>query len=656
MYTIDIDVGGTLTDGLFGDRQTLAAVKVDTTPHDLTVCFMDCLQAGTDKLGFDDLGALLAQTQLIRWSTTITTNVLAERRGPRLGLFVSKGEEHSLYGGNGSSLALEFVGKDNVIGLTQPVDPQAVLGLVKSLLERGVRRICISLAGAFNNAIDEAKLKQIIEQQYPDHYLGAVPVLLGSDICKHLDDMTRTHYALINAYVHGPLADTLFKAEDKLRDQFGWKRQLLIGHQNGGVARVAKTRAVDTIESGPTMGLFASADFARRYNLANVVALDVGGTTTKVSLIINNSPTLNRNPEIFGIPLKMPTPDVHSIALGGGSVARVKDGAVQLGPESMGAYPGPACYDLGGTEATFTDAALVMGYLNPDNFLGGARFLNAEGAREAIQTQVADRLGISVEEAATRIVNRAFDMTAQSINSQLGKANQVVTECTLFAYGGNGAIFATSVTERVGLRAAYIFDFGSVFSVLGSSLADIVHVYEHALMVEPDESGAAKLSDSLASMRQEALRDMEGEGLDSTQVQLALDLDTRTASGEVVTVSMPLNRRNDGLAPEALQQAGVAGLIELVRLRATYPVSHHEPQAASLADADASGVRVEDRSIYWNGQAMETSVYNWTELQPSNLVSGPAVIEGQNTTYLVGPGWQLRKDEFASGHLTRKEN
>ena len=262
MYTIDIDVGGTLTDGLFGDGQTLAAVKVDTTPHDLTVCFMDCLQAGTDELGFDDSGALLAQTQLIRWSTTITTNVLAERRGPRLGLFVSKGEEHSLYSGHGSNLALELVGEDNVIGLTQPVDPQAVLGLVKSLLERGVRRVCISLTGAFSNAKDEAKLKQVIEQQYPDHYLGAVPVLLGSDICKHPDDMTRTHYALINAYVHGPLADTLFKAEDKLRDQFGWKRQLLIGHQNGGVARVAKTRAVDTIESGPTMGLFASADFA----------------------------------------------------------------------------------------------------------------------------------------------------------------------------------------------------------------------------------------------------------------------------------------------------------------------------------------------------------------------------------------------------------
>lgn len=656
MYTIDIDVGGTLTDGLFGDGQQLAAVKVDTTPHDLTVCFMDCLQAGADELGFDDLGALLAQTQLIRWSTTITTNVLAERRGPRLGLFVSNGQEHSLYGANGNSPALEFLGEDNVIGLTQPVDQQAVLSLVKSLLERGVRRICISLAGAFSDASDETKLKQVIEQQYPDHYLGAVPVLLGSDICKHPDDMTRTHYALINTYVHGPLADTLFKAEDKLRDQFGWKRPLLIGHQNGGVARVAKTRAVDTIESGPTMGLFASADFAQHYNLDHVVALDVGGTTAKISLITNKSLVLNRSPEVFGIPLKMPVPDVFSIALGGGSVAHVVNGAIQLGPESMGAYPGPACYDLGGTEPTLTDAVLVLGYLNPDYFLGGTRFLNVEAAREAIQTHVAGPLGVSLEEAATRIVNRAFDMVAGSINSQLEKAGQAAAAHTLFAYGGNGAIFATGVAERAGLGAAYVFDLGPVFSVLGSSLADIMHVYEHTLMIKPDEGGLSELNGALAAMRQQALRDMAGEGLDPAQVQLVIDLDTRTAAEEVVTVSIPLEVSNGGLTAARLQQAGVTGLVELARLRATYTVDHAEPQSATPTEAGVAAAPIDNRPVYWDGKALETPIYTWSELQAGHLISGPAVIEGRSTTYLVGPGWQLRKDEFANGHLTRKES
>ena len=657
MYTIDIDVGGTFTDGLFSHGQQVTPIKVDTTPHDLTVCFLDCLQTGADQLGFDDLASLLRQTNVIRWSTTITTNVLAERRGPRLGLFVSGGHERDLYADNGSSTALDIVGKENVIGLPQPVDQQAVLGLVKSLLERGVRRVCISLAGAFSDATDEMRLQAAIEQQYPDHYLGAVPVLLGSDICKHPDDMTRTHYALINAYVHGPLASTLFKAEDELRDRFGWKRRLLIGHQSGGVARVAKTRAVDTIESGPTMGLFASAYFARRYHLDQVIALDVGGTTTKASFIANGVPALNREPKVFGIPLKVPVPDVSSIALGGGSIVHASsDGNVRLGPESMGAYPGPACYDLGGMEATFTDAALVLGYLNPDNFLDGTRFLNLDSARDAIQTHVAGPLGCTVEEAAARIVQSAFEMVAERINNRLDETGQSAADHTLFAYGGNGPIFATGVAERLGMEAAYVFDLGPVFSVLGSSLADIMHVYEHALMAGPDEEGVVRLNEALSAMREEAIRDMAGEGLDLTQVQLALELDVRGASGEVVTTSVPLDTGNGDLNRAGLQQIIGDGILELVRLRATYEVGGYEPAAVDLGDTDPAAERAGSRAVHWNGVRAETAIYHWEELTPGNLVPGPAVVEGSSTTYLVGPDWQLRKDEFGNGHLTRKES
>ncbi len=649
MYTIDIDVGGTLTDGLFGNAEQLASVKVDTTPHDLTVCFLDCLQAGADQLGFDDLGALLAETQLIRWSTTITTNVLAERSGPRLGLFVSEGNEHSLYGQD-SSPALGLLGQDSVIGLKQPVDQQAVLTLVKSLLERGVRRVCISLAGAFSDASDEQGMKAVIEQQYPDHFLGAVPALAGSDICKHPDDMTRTHYALINAYVHGPLADTLFKAEDRLRDEYGWKRQLLIGHQNGGVARVAKTRAVDTIESGPTMGLYASAEFARRYGLQHVVALDIGGTTAKVSLISDGTPSLNRAPVVFDIPLKMPAPDVFSIALGGGSVASVDSNSqVQLGPKSMGAYPGPACYDLGGTEATLTDAALLLGYLNPDNFLGGARVLSAEAAREAIQAHVAAPLGASVEAAATQIVNRAADMLAESIKSRLAQAGLAASDCALFAFGGNGGMFATSVAACAGLASAYVFDLGAVFSVLGSSLADIMHVYEHALMVKADKSGTARLNEALIAMRAEAMRDMEGEGLDTAQVQLTLELDTCKPDGAVATKPVALNGALDA---KSLKASGVDGQIEMARLRAVYAIG--ERVATRPAAGGGRTATPTSRSTIWDGSSAEASVCPWDSLAAGDTVAGAAVIEGDNTTYLVAPGWQLQKDEFANGHLTKK--
>jgi N-methylhydantoinase A/oxoprolinase/acetone carboxylase beta subunit len=532
------------------------------------------------------------------------------------------------------------------------VDAPAVLGLVKSLLERGVRRVCISLSGAFGNPEEERQLQAAISRQYPDHYLGSVPVLLGSDICKHPDDMTRTHVTLINAYVHGPLASTLFKAEDTLRAKYGWKRWLLIGHQSGGVARVSKTRAVDTIESGPVMGLYASAHFARRQKHAQVIALDVGGTTTKISFIENGVPALNRQPDVFGLSLKMPVPDVSSIALGGGSVARAQDGKVTLGPESMGAYPGPACYDLGGMDATFTDAALVLGYLNPDNFLGGARSLNSERARAAIQTHAADPLGCSVEEAAARIVQRAIGMVAEGIQRRLKATGGSAPGYTLFAYGGNGPMFAAGLAEQLGLRSAYVFDLGPVFSVLGSSLADILHVYEHALMVKADDAGLAKLDQALAAMRAEAARDLAGEELDLAKAQFTLDLDVRQPSGEIATASLPVG---DGLDRAAAKKAIGKGTLELARLRATYPVGGREPEALALGNADASAARLGSRNVRWNGKAVETPIYQWESLKPGHRVSGPAVVESAHTTYLVGPAWQMQTDEFGNGKLTRQE-
>jgi len=649
VYTIDIDVGGTFTDGLFTEGRHMTPVKVDTTPHDLTVCFLDCLQAGSDQLGLPDLAALLGQTQLIRWSTTVTTNVLAERRGPRLGLLVSQGHEHDLYSGDGPSPALELAGEGGVLGLPQTADPHVVLGLVKSLLERGVRRVCISLSGAFANPGAERQLQTIVNRQYPDHYLGSVPVLLGSDICKHPDDMTRTHVTLINAYVHGPLASTLFKAEDILRDQHGWKRWLLIGHQNGGVARVSKTRAVDTIESGPTMGLYASAHFARRQNHSHVIALDVGGTTTKISFIQNGVPALNRRPDIFGISLQIPMPDVASLALGGGSVARAKDGKVTLGPESMGAYPGPACYDVGGAEATLTDAALLLGYLNPLNFLGGARMLNKDRAREAIETHIAKPLGCSTEEAAARIAQCAVGMAAEGIQKRLNATGESASGYILFAFGGNGPIFATSLAEQLGLKCAYVFNLGPVFSVLGSSLADILHVYEHALMAKADETGLTRLEQAISAMRAEANRDLAGEELDLAKAQLMLELDVRETSGKITTASLPISH----LDRAGLKKAIGEGTLELARLRASYAVGGQEPVPSQLGSADALSAKTGSRQVRWNGQAIDTPVYIWESLKPGNHVAGPAIAESAQTTYLIGPAWQLQVDEFGNGKLTR---
>ena len=249
MYTVDIDTGGTMTDGLVWDGTTMVTVKVDTTPHDLTVSFRELLGEAASRLGFGrDLGAFLDEVSLIRWSSTITSNTLAERKGAKLGLLVRPGSERSLYGDGPSPAVGTLVAERNVVGIGadaggQSADAQGVLDAVRRLLEDGARRICVSL-DSFPETRQEQAVKRIVESQYRDHYLGSVPVLLASDMAQVDDGQTRTHCALINAYVHSQLATSLFKAEDMLRYDEGWTGALLVGHTNGGVARVGKTKAV----------------------------------------------------------------------------------------------------------------------------------------------------------------------------------------------------------------------------------------------------------------------------------------------------------------------------------------------------------------------------------------------------------------------------
>jgi acetophenone carboxylase len=654
MYTVDIDVGGTLTDGLFSDGKTAIPVKVDTTPHDLTVCFRECLTEGARRFGFDDLTVFLNQVDLIRWSTTITSNALAQRTGPKLGLLVSEGHERDLYAQDSSNRVLgTLIDPANVIGLPRPVEPKTVLLAVKTLLANGVRRICISLKGSFQDASDEQAMKRAIEGQYPDHFLGTVPVLLGSDLSHYPDTETRTNHSLINAYIHGPLASALYKAEDDLRAE-GYEHPLLIGHANGGVARVSKTKALDTLESGPAMGLFAGADFARAYHLPRVVTLDVGGTTSKVGIIQDGHVVMTNDADILGIPINAPTALMHSIALGGGSVVSVDPTSHQLrlGPESMGAYPGPACYDLGGTEPTLTDAFLMLNWLPADYFLGGSRKLNAERAREVIEQHIAKPLGKSVEQAALDIASAAFQMVADTMRDVISRVDWRPEESTLFTFGGNGPAFACGVAERAGISQAYIFDLGAVFSAFGSSISDIAHVYEHGLNVSlTSVEGKHRVREVIERMRKEALHDMKGEGFTPGQVQISLEAGVVDADG----IFSPVVEEISSTAPvdphflDANQ-----GTVELLRLRATASMAHYEVVKREPDGHSPAGAVKGHRDVIWGRVSDPATLYTWEALQPGHEISGGAILESAWTTYPVLPGWSLRIDEYGNGHLQRR--
>ncbi len=664
MWTVDIDVGGTLTDGLFTGSDGVACVKVDTTPHDLTVCLFDCLAQGAAQLNFPDTAAFLENVELIRWSTTITSNVLAELRGPRIGLLVSQGHEKNLYGGDAQSGVLnKLLSARDVIGMDGAATESTIMNAARVLLESGVRRICISLEGAHRQPEREIAWKRIIDQQYPDHFLGSVPVLAGSDISKSADDRTRAYCAVINAYTHGALAATLFKAEDDLRDTSRYEGTFLVSHINGGVAGIAKTRAIDTLESGPVLGILGSAYLAKAYGLKDVIAMDVGGTTAKISLLAGGEPIYRKPSDLFGIPVELSLPYLRSIALGGGSVVKplagAKGPAVQLGPESMGSYPGPACYGLGGDQPTLTDAFVTAGLINPDYFLGGTKQIDRELARKAIEESVAQPLKLSTEEASKAAIGRAFEMVAGVIAGAQAEVHQDLSKHALFAYGGNGGLFACSVAEKAGLNNVYVFSLGPVFSAFGSSVSDICHVYERALP-EPaiTDASVALIRKMLDEMKAEGAQDLLGEGIRPEHLSYGLEFEVTGKgrhSAPVTVAESALRSAKDLQAALANAPGAPGGVIslDLFRLRVKKEMSKPRLVERAPEGADSSHARVGKRTVFWGSRNGEAQIYRWESLRPGNRVAGCAVLEGLNTTYFVPEGWALVVDGFGNGKLSR---
>ena len=657
MYSIDIDVGGTLTDGIFTDGSRVVCSKVDSTAHDLTVCLFDCLTSGATQLGFSDLASFLDQVELLRWSTTITSNVLAEGTGPKLGLIVSKGHERDLYGTEKTSPVLnKVVSEFNVTGIEggngAEIAGSEILSAVRSLLENGVRRICISLKGGLHEAEQELRIKRVIEEQYPDHFLGSVPVLSGRDICKSNDDMTRTYYAIINAYTHSALAATLFKAEDELRYSYGYMRPFLVSHIDGGVAGVSKTRAIDTMESGPILGIYGTSYLAKLYGLKNVIALDVGGTTAKVGVIRGGEPVYSQESDLFGIPLRTRLPYLRSIALGGGSVVSVAGEEIQLGPESMGSFPGPACYGLGGEKPTLTDAFVVAGLIDPEFFLGGAKRLDPEQARDAIDIVVARPRGLSVEQACQTIVDRAYGMVAGVIATAQRELKQDLSDYALFAYGGNGGLFACGVAERAGVNKVHLFALGPVFSAFGSSVSDLCHVYERSLRV-PLRAGSdvGELNRALQEMRTTGMRDLKAEGLRSDDAECLLELEFSRAGGEDVQAKSSLQRFDSVEDLRRLAPANGVASLEVVRMRVRKTMARPALLEKSLGSRDASHARTGERAVAYGSKNHKAIVYRWESLQPGNEVTGCALLVSENSTYFVPEGWTLTMDRHGNAQL-----
>lgn len=673
-FSMDIDTGGTFTEGFVRGDGRVELIKVDTTHHDLTVCFMECIQEAARRFGFQSVSQLLTQMNTLRLSTTIGTNTLIKSSGPKLGLLATRGPGENTYAPAGNTNpAVDFIiPRDMIIGIDEemsekgvsiraPIQSQVLAG-VKTLLERGARRIVVSLRRAALNPAHERMCKEMVVADYPTHYLGTVPLLLSTEVSSERDDLCRTNVALIDAYLHTEMAHYLYKADEDVRNQ-QYKWPLLIVHATGGVARVAKTRAIDTCDSGPAAGLYGTAFLARLYKMENVVTLDVGGTSTDVGFVARGEPHYTNTWDLGGVPVKGSVIETQSIGGGGGSIARVdkKAGKVTVGPDSAESIPGPACYGLGGTDATVTDAWVTLGYIDPDYFLGGRRKLDVALARAAVKEHVADPLKITVEEAASAIDKELCSLGAQLvtkfINSKGAKAKDVI----LFAFGGAGGLACGGVAGAAGVPKTYLFPFGSQFCAFGSSCMDVLHNYSVAtnLALGSNTDGATiqEFNRTVREMTDGAYFDLTGEGFKKEKVSLALDV--VVASGDSASPSIirwqPMvlvdKKGVEAFLEMYRAQAGGAKevLVQELRLKASSPLTHYEFSSHKAAEADPKDALKGKRAIYWDGKFRDTQIYEQSLLKSGNVVRGLAIVECPGYTILVPPGRRYLTDQYLNG-------
>jgi len=646
MNTIDIDTGGTFTDGVFRLDDRVVTVKVDTTPHDPVKCFLACIEEGARQLGIDG-PELLEVTDVIRYATTAATNAIVQMKGPKIGLLVSEGAGNHLYDVNDGEHApvWNFLDKSLVAGVREAVDDQGAVTAsldeesfrtaVEQLLDGGARLLVVAFERADLNPANELRARELFEAMLPTFYLGRPFLLLAHQVSPSGLDAERLNSAVISGYLHRELVGYLYRCDDAVRRR-GYRHPLLVVHSTGGLARVAKTKALNTYNSGPTAGVFGSARIARRYGLPRVITMDLGGTSTDVAFIEDGEQRLSFRAEIEKVNVSVPMIDVVGLGGGGGSIVSLDDKRLQVGPESAGAVPGPVCYDLGSSAPTVTDANAVLGLISPDNFLGGRRRLNIDRARQAIDETVAQPLESDVGDAALEIRSVLAEGLAGSIRAEAEKRSFPLEGAVMFAYGGGGPLHAAEIAAASGISAFYMFPESPVFSAAGSSTMDVQHFYESRVQATDGENLSQAFTRVVAGMKDRARRDMRGEGFDPAKAKLEFMLES--ADGSQIALE-------GGQLDSAAAETACGSLL---RLMATIEMAGQD-DAAGLIFPPASQATGVEREIGWDDGKKMTPVYSYCQLAEGKRIDGPALVESAETTCAIPQQWRAEKD--ANGAL-----
>ncbi len=695
-YLCGVDIGGTFTDCVVVDASgAVVTTKVPSTPHDFSLGMMSALEQAARRLGVSPPDLCRSIARLCH-GTTVGTNTIIQHRGARVGLITTRGHNdviHMMRGSRGVTgrdirLVVHFpesrkpdpiVPKRLIEGVSERVDcfgdvvvalnEEEAVEAVHRLLARGVEAIAICFLWSFKYPRHEARVKEIVQALAPDVF-----VTCSHELTPKWGEYERTTAAALNAYI-GPVTAGYIRNIDAKLGRLGYAQPLQMTQCAGGT--ISAARAVEapllTLDSGPVSGVTASKYLGDLMGYRNIITTDMGGTSFDVGVIHEGVPAFSYVSLVNQYEYFLPKVDIQTIGSGGGSLAWVDEvtGTLRVGPQSAGADPGPVCYAKGGQIPTVTDADLVIGYLNADNFAGGAITLDRAKAEQAIQ-KLADRLGIGLLECAAGIATIAEFQMADLIRKVTVEKGFDPREFVLFAFGGAGPTHAGVFARELGVLKVLVpqKETASVWCAFGAAAADVLHVHEQVdIMASPFDLG--RINAQLGSLEKQGRRQLLREGVPGERQRFRFSLDVRhrgqinevevdISGGRLSPADLDRLRADFFIRYELLYGRGASfpgARLEIVTFRCRATAATPKPllrRTDALERGVPAGARVATRSVWWRelGALADTPVYDGDSLRPGHGLEGPAVIETPDTTVVVHPGQRARIDPFGNLELT----
>jgi N-methylhydantoinase A len=675
-YRLGVDVGGTFTD-LFlvgdgnGDGGGRFRVKTPSTPADPSEGVLAGVRRICDEAGID-----VGDIRNILHGTTVATNAVLESKGARVGLITTVGFQQILHLARSQTpgpLAgwIIMIKPDPPASLADtreavermdargepivPVDVEQVEGVVRDLVESGVETLTVALINSYVNGEHERQIGEIVERLYP-----GFPVTLSSEVLPEFREYERALTACMNSYVRPRVAAYVNRLQEQL-GSIGARADVNILRSDAGLmtTREAARNPIYGVLSGPSGGVAGALFVARKAGFDDILAFDMGGTSTDVALCQNGQPTIGRETAIGHFRIKVPSVNVHTVGAGGGSIAHVPEltKALRVGPQSAGAEPGPAAYGKGGAEPTVTDANVVLGHL-PPSLLGGEMQLDSSAARAAVQT-IADAMGLdSVEQAAEGILAIVNENMAGALRLVSVQRGHDPREFALVAYGGAGPLHANALASLMGSFPVIVPPAPGLLCAIGDLVADFRDEFAQTYIRLLADASGVDVAEILDGLGTRATEWLEGEGIpaDARRVLYSADMRYHRQGYEIPVALDPDEVRSNGLADleerfnglhEQLYGFRMPGTAcEIVNLRAVGygSVPKLELPVGKAGGADVSAAVVSEHQVVFDGQRVATKIYDRSKLQPGASLDGPAIVTEFDSTTVVLPGHRAEVD------------